>query len=179
MRREPSGLPSRPTPMRRILGTPTARFLLGAACLVVLVGCGSSSSVATDPASDPAGNPSRAPGPVAGATVLPLISLTAAGGHPASVATTLGSASDIDRFVAQFRMPAMRIQVRQAATRAMDHGRQVVAQVVAVGCDRPPGVDVVGGDGGRVALVPHEVASPLQECLAPVTTVALATLPLG
>jgi hypothetical protein len=30
---------------------------------------------------------------------------------------------------------------------------------------------------GSVSLVPHEVASPLQECLAPVTTVAIAVLP--
>ena len=30
---------------------------------------------------------------------------------------------------------------------------------------------------GRVELVPHEVASPLPECLAAVTTVAIAVLP--
>jgi hypothetical protein len=32
---------------------------------------------------------------------------------------------------------------------------------------------------GQVELVPGEVASPLEECLAPVTTVAIAVLPRG
>ena len=176
--------------MRRTLGTRLAPFLLGpfllgAACLVVLAGCGSSSSsVATDPgpapASDPAGNPSFSPGPIPGATVLPLISLTAAGGRASDAAATLTGAEDIDRFVAQFRMPAMQNRVRAAAQQALKTpDRVVVAQVVAVGCDRPPGVDAMAGSDGQVRLVPHQVASPLQECLAAVTTVAVATLPVG
>jgi hypothetical protein len=159
--------------MHRILG------ILGAAALLV-AGCGSSSSsVATDPASDPAGNPSFHPGPIRDAAVQ-LISLSAAGGVARAVATPLATEADVDRFVAQFRMPAMQNRVRAAAQQALKASdRVVVAQVVAVGCDRPPGVDAMAGSDGQVRLVPHQVASPLQECLAAVTTVAVATLPLG
>ena len=52
-----------------------------------------------------------------------------------------------------------------------------MGQIVAVGCDRPPGVDVMADAAGDIRLVPHQVASPLEECLAAVTTVALAVLP--
>jgi hypothetical protein len=170
---EPSRGRARPIRMHRILG------ILGAAALLV-AGCGSSSSsVATDPASDPAGNPSFHPGPIRDAAVQ-LISLSAAGGVARAVATPLATEADVDRFVAQFRMPAMQNRVRAAAQQALKASdRVVVAQVVAVGCDRPPGVDAMAGSDGQVRLVPHQVASPLQECLAAVTTVAVATLPVG
>ena len=178
---EPAPTARRPIRMRRTLGTLTAAVIL--ACGVSGCGSSSSSTVATDPssnpASDPAGNPSFSPGPIPGARVLPLISLTAAGGASSPVATLLSSTSDVDRFVTQFRMPAMQNRVRTVVRRALkepDH--LVVGQVVAVGCDRPPGVDVMAGSDGHVQLVPHEVASPLQECLAAVTTVAIAVLPL-
>jgi hypothetical protein len=36
---------------------------------------------------------------------------------------------------------------------------------------------VIANDEGQVELVPREVASPLEECLAAVTTVAIAVLP--
>jgi hypothetical protein len=165
--------------MRRTLGT-----LVALATLVTTAACGdtSSSSVATDPsrgpASDPAGHPSWTPGPIADAHVLPLISMTAAGGKEARVATPLDSEAQIARFAAQFRMPAMRHRIRAAigdGLQSSDH--DIVGQVVAVGCDRPPGVDVVANADGQLELVPHEVASPLQECLAAVTTVAIAELP--
>jgi hypothetical protein len=168
--------------MRRTLGTLIAALLAGAV-LILATGCGSSSSsMATDPgttpASDRTGPQSWSPGPLPGATVLPLISLTAAGGQASQVATALANRSEVDRFVAQFRMAAMRNRIRAAVGDALKHpDHQVVAQVVAVGCDRPPGVDVMAGQDGRVQLVPREVASPLEECLAPVTTVAIAVLP--
>ncbi len=47
-----------------------------------------------------------------------------------------------------------------------------MAQVVSVGCDVPPGATVQDG-----VIVPEKVASPLKECFAPVTTVALASVP--
>jgi hypothetical protein len=53
----------------------------------------------------------------------------------------------------------------------------VYGAVVAVGCDRPPGAVVSLDANGDVQITPEEVASPLQECLAPVTTVALASVP--
>jgi hypothetical protein len=169
--------------MRRTLGT-----LIVLATLVITAACGntSSSSVATDPsqgpsqgpASDPAGKPSWPPGTISDATVLPLISMTAAGGREARVATPLNTEAQIARFASQFRMPAVWHRIRAAIgdeLKASDH--EIVGQVVAVGCDRPPGVDVIANDEGQVELVPREVASPLEECLAAVTTVAIAVLP--
>jgi hypothetical protein len=46
---------------------------------------------------------------------------------------------------------------------------------VSIGCDVPPGVTVQTQDDG-LAIVAMKVKSPLQECLAPVTTVALVTI---
>jgi hypothetical protein len=163
--------------MPRWVRTLTAALLTGAT-LAVTAACGSSSSsVSMAPASDPAGNPSWRPGPIPDATVT-VLSATAAGGREARVATALNSRADIARFVRQFRMPAMRNRIYDAIgdeLKAPDH--DVVGQVVTVGCDRPRRVDVMAGQDGRVRLVPHQVASPLQECVVPVTTVAMAVLP--
>lgn len=169
--------------MRRTLGTMTAA---AATCLAlgVTTGCGSSSSdTATDPergpASDAAGLPSRTPGPIEGAKVLPLLSMTGAGGQPQPTATVLNTRADIQAFARQFRVPAMWHRIQSEIDEALAiPGHRIVGQIVMVGCDRPPGADVVVNKDGDVELVPHEVASPLQECLAPVTTVAIAVLPI-
>jgi len=176
---EPASLPGRQIRVRRTLGTLIVPLL---ACTALLLGgCGSSSSssVATAPGSDPAGNPSWTPGPIPGAHVLPLISMTGGGGVVSPVASVLTSPTDLRRFLAQLRVPALQNRVRAAVRPALDDpDHVVVAQVVAVGCDRPPGVGVIAGRDGRVQLVPQEVASPLEECLAAVTTVAVAVLPI-
>lgn len=166
--------------MRRTFGT-----LLACAVLAGATACGSGASSTTTggpppsrSGSSPSGSGSWPPGPVAGAQVLPLISITAAGGRASRPATPLNSRSQIAAFSRQFRTPAMQTRIRSAIANqpaAADH--DLVGAVVAVGCDVPPGVDVVADPQGRVQLVPHEVASPLQECLAAVTTVAIATLP--
>lgn len=159
--------------MRRLLGTVLVTLALG-----TTVACGSSSSsVSMGPASDPAGSPSRSPGSVAGARVLPLISMTGGGGRQTAAAQPLDTPAEVAAFLRQFGQPAMRHRLRSAIAAAPAQGRDLVGQVVAIGCDRPPGVDVVVESGGQVRLVPQEVASPLQECLAAVTTVALAVLP--
>jgi hypothetical protein len=108
--------------------------------------------------------------------VLPLISMTGGGGRPTTTAQPLDTSAQARRFVSQFHVPAMQHRVRDAITGASSSG-ELVGQVVAVGCDRPPGVDVMVDADGQVELVPREVASPLEECLAPVTTVAIAVLP--
>jgi hypothetical protein len=152
--------------MRRALGT-----LLASAALAVTAGCGSSSS------STAAGPDSPSPGPIAGAHVLPLISLTGGGGRVSTTATLLDTPAHVRGFGAQFRSPALGRQVAAAAARARDSGLLVYGAVVAVGCDRPPGADVALDDGGDVTITARPVASPLPECLAPVTTVAVATVP--
>jgi hypothetical protein len=160
--------------MRRLLGTLLATVVLG-----TTAACGSSSSsIATDPASDPAGNPSRTPGPIEGAHVLPPISMTGIGGRAARTATPLNTPGEIARFLRQFPAPATQKRLRGAILAAPHPpGHDVVGQVVAIGCDRPPGVSAVVSKEGAVELVPGEVASPLQECLAAVTTVAIAVVP--
>jgi hypothetical protein len=167
--------------MRHILGT-----LVAGVAIILVTGCGSSSTTATDPASDPAGSPSsspsagqsRSPGPVSDAVVLPLISMVGAGGRPSTIAAPLNTPREIDRFVQQFPAPTTQQRLRSAIAAAPGGpGSDVVGQIVAVGCDRPPGVDVVVDPDGRVELVPHEVASPLPECLAAVTTIAIAVIP--
>jgi hypothetical protein len=167
--------------MRRTLGHLTAA-LLACVALGLTAGCNSSSSTANDPgqgpASDPAGLPSRSPGTVEGAKVLPLISMTGAGGQVQATATQLSSKPDLKAFARQFRVPAMWHRIEnEVGDRLGKPGQQLVGQIVAVGCDRPPGADVMVNGDGDVILVPREVASPLEECLAPVTTVAVAVLP--
>jgi hypothetical protein len=168
--------------MRRTLGNTAAAV---ATCLVLggTAGCGSSSSTtATGPASGPSssatGSPSYPAGPLEGAKVLPLISMTGAGGRPQTVAAPLDTVAELAAFARQFGVPAVRHRIR-AEIRAQNRvpGQRVVGQVLTVGCDRPPGADVIVNQEGAVAIVPREVATPLEECLAAVTTVAIAVLP--
>ena len=112
-----------------------------------------------------------------GATVLPLISQTGGGGQVSPHAYPLTSRSQVAAFTRQFHAPALGSRVSAAATNAATSGYAVYGAVVALGCDRPPGAVVSLDAQGDVQLTAMEVASPLPECLAPVTTVALATVP--
>jgi hypothetical protein len=151
--------------MRRSLGL----LLAGG---VLLAGCGSqSSSTTTD---GPAG---PGPGPVPGARVLPLISMTGGGGRVSTRPTLLDSEGHLRAFTSQFRPRAMTNRVDQAVARARDTGYLVYGAVIAIGCDVPPGATVSLDADGQVQIAPREVASPLPECLAPVTTVAIAAVP--
>ncbi|WP_151083360.1 hypothetical protein [Nocardioides cynanchi] len=151
--------------MKRTLGT-----LLATASLLAVAGCGSSSSTVDGPAGPTAG-------PITGATVLPLISVTGGGGTVSTSATLLDTKAHIRAFTGQFRQPTMAARVTAAVKQAAGAGKPVYGAVVAVGCDRPPGAVVSLDANGDVQITGEEVASPLQECLAPVTTVALASVP--
>lgn len=152
--------------MRRTLGT-----LFATTALVVSAGCGSSTSSTT------AGPDSPSPGPVAGAHVFPLISMTGGGGRVSRVASELNTPAQVTAFTSQFRVPALDHQVRATIAKAEPSGYAIYGAVVAIGCDRPPGADVILDTAMHVQIVPHEVASPLKECLAAVTTVAIASVP--
>jgi len=152
--------------MRRILGT-----LVATAALATTVGCGSSTS------STAGGPDSPSAGPITGATVLPLISLTGGGGQVSPSATLLDTPAQVRGFTHQFRAPALAGRITAAVEQARKSGYLVYGAVVAVGCDRPPGADVSLDANGDVQITAREVASPLPECLAPVTTVAIATVP--
>jgi hypothetical protein len=149
----------------RTLGT-----MLAAAAL--LAGCGSqTSSTAVGPGSAPDPN-----SPV-DFTSLGLVSQTGGGGQVSPVASPLDTPADVRAFVAQFRAPAVATKIRHLLAAAdRPSGTHVVGAVVAVGCDVPPGVDVTHGTD-QVQIIPKEVASPLPECLAPVTTVAVVAVP--
>jgi hypothetical protein len=152
--------------MNRTLG-----ILLATTALLATAGCGTSSSTAG------AGPDSPGPGPVTGAHVLPLISTTGGGGHVSTSATLLDSKAHIRGFTQQFRAPGMASQIVAAVRQATKSGYLVYGAVVAIGCDRPPGADVSLDGSGSVKLVAREVASPLPECLAAVTSVAIASVP--
>lgn len=151
--------------MRRTLGT---LFIAGA--VAVTAACGSTSStVATEPDSPSAG-------PVQGAHVT-LLSMTGGGGRVSTQATLLDTPAHVGGFTAQFGQPAMKNRVRAGVDQARKSGMLVYGAVVAIGCDRPPGADVSLDGSGDVVITPREVPSPLPECLAAVTTVAIASVP--
>lgn len=169
---EPVAARPRRTPMRRILGTWVA-----AAALASAAACGSatSSSTATSPSAQSPDRPSA--GPIQGAKVLPLISQTGGGGQVSTRATLLGTRAQVAAFTRQFRAPGLAERVRAGVAEAAKSGYLVFGAVVALGCDVPPGAEVSLDANGDVQLTAEEVASPRPECLAPVTTVALATVP--
>jgi len=151
--------------------------LVALAALLATAGCGSSASstAAQDPSAS-ASPPTTGPSSPAGAQVH-LTSLTGAGGQPGA-AVPLNTPEQIARFTRQFRAPAMQHRIRAIAERVGTDG-DVWGSVVMVGCDRPPGAAVQVGGSGTVTITPYDVESPLQECLAAVTTVAIAVVPQG
>jgi hypothetical protein len=152
--------------MRRTLGA-----LFATTALVATAGCGSATTSST------AGGPaSPSSGPAAGAHLYPLISMTGGGGRVSPLASELDTPAQVEAFTSQFRVPAMRHQIMATLKKAAPSGHGVFGAVIAVGCDRPPGADIVVDGAGRVQIVPREVASPLPECLAAVTTVAIASV---
>ncbi|HEY0950239.1 hypothetical protein [Nocardioides sp.] len=152
------------------------RRTLGATLLVpiLLAGCGDTSD-GTGAPGDPGGNGSTAQGDPPAPTVT-VVSATAAGGRVDDEVTVLDDDAAIAEYAGRFRGP-LAGKVTRAAERADVAADSVlVAAVVAVGCDVPPDVRVAG-TGRDARFVVAKVASPHQECFAPVTTVALAVVP--
>lgn len=146
--------------MRRTLGTLV--LLLG------LVGCGESDDggIAVDECDD--GGDCAYP-PV-------LVSGTAGGGEVSARATELADDAALAAYVEQFS-DSFGAKVRAAVDRLVGPpGGVLVAAVVSIGCDVPPGAVVRRADHG-IEITPQKVVSPMEECLAPVTTVALAAVP--
>jgi hypothetical protein len=181
--------------MRRTLG---ALLLTVALAAPVLAGCAddgvqgsaraTSSPAATDSDSPSGASPSEsspasassssppATGEPVEFTEVALISQTAAGGETDSRPTILGSRAAVSRFTSQFESDALAGRLLAAIRKTdlpTDH--RFAAAVVSIGCDVPPGVTVQAQEDG-LAILPLKVKSPLQECLAPVTTVALVSI---
>lgn len=169
--------------MRRSLGP----LLLAPLLAVTLAACGSDDA---DRADDPAGDPTTTAtppdmtgpdpspsGPGGGSAgpgyeVVGLYSQTAAGGTATEELTPIGTPDELAAYVAQFRGGVLANQVTDAAE---DAGGEVAAAVVGLGCDIPPGVEVTPS-GDSFTVQPQKVTDPLQECLAPVTTVVVLSL---
>jgi hypothetical protein len=147
-----------PCSTTRALGTLTALVLSA-----LTAGCGSSAS---------SGSASAGPTGVD----VHLISVPAAGGLTSRTASPLNTADQLAGFTRQFRVPAMEHRIR-ALVASLRGGDDIEGAVVAVGCDVPPGATADVSDSGAVTIVPQKVRNPLQECLVPVTTVAIAVLP--
>lgn len=148
--------------MRRILGTTLlAPVLLLPALLLAAGGCGADEDgTAIDDQPTPE---------------VTLVSGTAAGGAVAHRVTVLDDELAIRAYAGRFRGPLAGKVESAAAGLDVPADALLVAAVVAVGCDVPPDVEVVG-EGADAIFVPAQVPSPRQECFAPVTTVALATV---
>ena len=155
--------------MRRTLGPLLLALLLTTG---LAAGCGSSDGTATDRSSS---TPSGTVSP----ETIGLIGQSAAGGRVNEHATVLDDGAAVAAFSRQFRTDAVRHRIEGAIhTAHLASGKTVVGAVVSVGCDVPPGVEVEG-TGDALTITPKKVASPLEECLVPVTTVALVAVDSG
>ncbi len=167
--------------MHRLLGSVLPALLLA----TVLAACGD--ETAEDPAgseptvttSSPGGTggvdePEGSEGPGAvDFDLVDAITVTAAGGEISEVAVPLPDEGSVDEFVSQFESGDMAQQVRDAVAGAdVPEGQAVYAAVVAIGCDAPTDIAVTDSDAGLV-IGALKVPSPLPECFAPMTTVAV------
>ena len=158
--------------MRRTLGSLLLTTVLASS---VLGGCGSEAG-SDERAGDTGSSDAGSSGGAVDFTEVAMVSATAAGGRPSQRPTVLDDAAAIGAFSEQFRNPAMKQQLLKAVRGAdVAAGRTLVGAVVALGCDVPPGVTVHRTADG-LAITPRQVPSPLPECLAPVTSVALVTV---
>jgi hypothetical protein len=157
--------------MRRTLGPLLLAVLLTTG---LAAGCGNGDGTATDRSGS-----SSTPTGTASPETIGLFGQSAAGGRVDAHATVLDDDAAVAAFTRQFRTDAVRHRIEAAISKAHLSSRQtVVGAVVSIGCDVPPGVDVQG-TGDALTITPKEVASPLEECLVPVTTVALVAVDSG
>lgn len=166
---------SRPRRSPRLVRVSMLGLTVGA---LVLAGCGADET-AVDPSGSPSGtagsvSPSSSPPSPATAKVLRLLSGTAAGGQVDGTVVPLTTPAEVAAFVRQFRGHPLGTQVRRFARHvSLGPGLVLVGSVVAVGCDVPTEVAI---GTTPLAMEAEPVPSPLPECLAPVTTVALAAV---
>jgi hypothetical protein len=171
--------------MRRTLGP----LLLLTLLPTMLTGCGGddggataqdapSSSLPSPASSDepPSDEPPSDEPPSDEPVVVALVSETAAGGASSDVLTPVAGPG-LNAFLAQLESATLGDEVR-AAMRAhtLPDGHSYGVAVVALGCDVPPDVHVTKEDGAWT-VTPAKVPSPMPECFAPVTTVAVVDVP--
>ncbi len=162
--------------MRRHLGSFLPSLLLVALPASALGACSDddSGAVAKDPGSTSTSAPGESPSeePV-GYTLVDTITVTAAGGTVSEAGVPLTDDAAVQEFLSQFTSDDLLQQVQGAIAGAtVTEGQVLYGAVIAVGCDAPDQV-VVDGHDAEVTITAVKVPSPLPECFAPMTTVAL------
>ena len=164
--------------MRRVLGSVLSALLL----VGLLAGCGDdeSGTISDDPA------PTASDSPTKGSTgeevefeLVEMITETGAGGRPddGQVAVPLTDDLAVQEFTGQFETEAMETRVQDAvASTDVPDDMLLYGAIVAIGCDSPTDVRVTSADQGLV-ITAQKVPSPMPECFAPMTTVALVLVP--
>jgi hypothetical protein len=150
--------------MRRVLGSVVPAVLLVALPLAGLSACG-----------DDEGQGET--GETVDAELVEMITETAAGGATSPVAVPLGDDEAVAAFNQQFETDAMPARVQDAvAATEVPEDMLLYGAVVSIGCDTPTDVTVTDSGSGLVVTA-EAVPSPMQECFAPMTTVALVLVP--
>jgi hypothetical protein len=105
------------------------------------------------------------------------ITETAAGGATSTTAVPLTDDEAVRGFTSQFEREAMTTRI-QDVVRATDVPDDMLlyGAVVAIGCDAPSEVSVTQAEAGLV-ITALKVPTPMPECFAPMTTVALVLVP--
>lgn len=146
------------------------RRFLGSLALLALIASGT--SACGDDESDPIGGDTGPERPAHSSTVA-ILSATAAGGKVSMSPTPLPDEQAARRYSQQFRQPGLGRQIADVVARTeVPDGQALAAAVVSVGCDVPPSVTITETDDG-VVVSADEVPSPMPECFAAVTSVAL------
>jgi len=170
--------------MRRLLGTVLPSSVLVTALVIALAtglaACGDDDgeSLADDPTATSSDTPTKGgSGDAVDFELVDTITETAAGGSVSDAAVPLADDAAVLQFTSQFETDAMTAKIQDAVQSTdVPDGMLLYGAVVAVGCDAPSEVLVTHGDSGLVVTA-VEVPSPMQECFAPMTTVALVLVP--
>ena len=162
--------------MRRLLGTVPLVLALSTVLGLGLTGCGDDTSERSD-------NP-LTPAPTSSGTaesepeVVRIVSQTAAGGELTTSAVRVDRPAGLARLTKDFRTPGLAAKIARVVERTeLAPGEGLFGQVIAIGCDVPPSASVALVDG-RVEISAGKILSPMPECLAAVTSVAIARVDL-
>ena len=155
----------------------TRLLALIAALLLSTSACGSDQGSAQDPTDEPStGEPTS---PEFSYDVVALVSGSAAHGPSEKGArpALLSDEATLAKYAGQFQGPLPSSLKKQGGQALSDlpAGQALTATVVAVGCEPPTDVTVTNS-GGTLSIQAVPVDSNIQ-CLVPVTTVALVSMP--
>jgi hypothetical protein len=165
--------------MRRFLGSVLPAVVLAGALAGTLAGCGGdqTGTVTDDPAPTVSSSATSGTGDEVEFELVDMITETAAGGAAAEAAVPLSDDLAVQQFTSQFETDTMTTRIQDAVDKTdVPADMLLYGAVVAIGCDSPTDVNVTSSDQG-LAITAQEVPSPMPECFAPMTTVALVLVP--